>query len=46
MTKLANRCSTPSRRGVLKAAAALATGIATPAVLTIRPAFAAYPDGR
>jgi tripartite-type tricarboxylate transporter receptor subunit TctC len=34
----------PSRRGVIKAAAALAAGVAAPAVLRVRSAYAAYPD--
>jgi len=34
----------PSRRRLLKAAAALATGVAAPAVLRIGAALAAYPD--
>jgi tripartite-type tricarboxylate transporter receptor subunit TctC len=34
----------PSRRRVIKNAAALAAGIATPALLPIRSAYAAYPD--
>lgn len=34
----------PSRRRVIKAAGALATGLAAPAVLDIRSAVAAYPD--
>jgi tripartite-type tricarboxylate transporter receptor subunit TctC len=34
----------PSRRRVLKAAGTLAAGLAAPAVLRIRPAFAAYPE--
>jgi tripartite-type tricarboxylate transporter receptor subunit TctC len=33
-----------SRRRVLKGAASLAAGIAAPAVLRVRSAFAAYPD--
>ena len=34
----------PSRRALIKAAAAIAGGIAAPAVLRIRGAYAAYPD--
>jgi tripartite-type tricarboxylate transporter receptor subunit TctC len=34
----------PSRRGIIKGAAALAAGIAAPAILNIRSAYAAYPD--
>ncbi len=34
----------PSRRGLIKAAAALAAGVAVPAVLRVRSAYAAYPD--
>src|ERR1700684_2654244 len=33
-----------SRRGLIKAAGALAAGIAAPAVLRVRSAYAAYPD--
>jgi len=33
-----------SRRGVIKAAGALGAGIAAPAVLRVRPAYADYPD--
>ncbi len=35
---------TPSRRRILKAAGALAAGIAAPAVLRVTPAFAAWPE--
>jgi tripartite-type tricarboxylate transporter receptor subunit TctC len=38
------RKSAPSRRCIIKAAAALAAGIAAPAVLSVRGALAAYPD--
>ena len=34
----------PSRRGILKAAGAIAAGIAAPAVLRVRAAYADYPD--
>jgi tripartite-type tricarboxylate transporter receptor subunit TctC len=34
----------PSRRRIIKAAAALAAGVAAPAILRIGQAFAAYPD--
>jgi tripartite-type tricarboxylate transporter receptor subunit TctC len=34
----------PSRRGIIKGAAVLAAGVAAPALLRVRPAFAAYPD--
>ena len=34
----------PSRRSIVKAAAAIAAGIAAPAVLRVGTAFAAYPD--
>ena len=34
----------PTRRGVLKAATALAAGIAAPALFRVRPAYAGYPD--
>ena len=39
-----NRSSGPSRRSVLKTAGALAAGAATPSILRIRSAYAAYPD--
>jgi tripartite-type tricarboxylate transporter receptor subunit TctC len=42
MTK--SRITGTSRRRVLKGAAALAAGIAAPAILRVRSAFAAYPD--
>jgi tripartite-type tricarboxylate transporter receptor subunit TctC len=44
MTKYRVTGVAPSRRRVIKAAAALAAGIAAPAVLRIGAAFAAYPD--
>jgi len=34
----------PSRRGIIKGAAALAAGIAAPALVTVRSAYADYPD--
>jgi tripartite-type tricarboxylate transporter receptor subunit TctC len=34
----------PSRRGIIKAAGVLAAGVAAPAVLGVRSAYAAYPD--
>jgi tripartite-type tricarboxylate transporter receptor subunit TctC len=34
----------PSRRSIVKAAVALAAGVAAPAVLRVRSAYAAYPD--
>jgi tripartite-type tricarboxylate transporter receptor subunit TctC len=43
MTKLI-KASGPSRRGIVKAAGALVAGIAAPAVLRVRSAYAAYPD--
>src|ERR1700685_939075 len=43
MKKL-TKASGPSRRGIVKAAGALAAGIAAPAVLRVRSAYAAYPD--
>jgi hypothetical protein len=43
MTKL-TKAFGPSRRGIVKAAGALAAGIAAPALLRVRPAYAAYPD--
>ena len=44
MTKSRITGTSPSRRRVLKAAAALAAGIAAPAVLRVGSAFAAYPE--
>src|SRR5271165_6499232 len=41
MTEINNR---PSRRVIIKGAAALAAGVAAPAILNIRSAFAAYPE--
>src|SRR5580704_5047082 len=43
MTKLI-KAFAPSRRGIVKAAGALAAGIAAPALWRVRPAYAAYPD--
>src|SRR5580658_2392460 len=43
MTKLI-KASGPSRRGIVKAAGALAAGIAAPVILRVRSAYAAYPD--
>ena len=43
MTKLI-KASGPSRRGIVKAAGALVAGIAAPALLRVRSAYAAYPD--
>src|SRR3972149_1462639 len=43
MTKF-NQNSAPSRRGIIKGAAALAAGVAAPAILNMRSAYAAYPD--
>src|ERR1700733_11117079 len=43
MTKL-TKASGPSRRGIVKSAGALVAGIAAPAVLRVRTAYAAYPD--
>ena len=39
-----NTGSALSRRGIIKGAAALAAGVAAPAVLNMRSAYAAYPD--
>src|SRR5579884_4420386 len=39
-----SRGSTPSRRSLIKAAVAAAAGIAAPAILRVRSAYAAYPD--
>ena len=44
MTKLHDFKMASSRRRVVKGAAALAAGIAAPAILRIGPALAAYPD--
>src|ERR1700758_4984287 len=43
MTKFTARPA-PSRRGIVQGAGALAAGIAAPAVLGVRAAYAAYPD--
>src|SRR5580692_3773818 len=43
MTKF-NGISAPSRRSVIKGASLLAAGIAAPAILGTRSAFAAYPE--
>src|SRR5258708_1714005 len=43
MTQL-TKASGPSRRRIVKAIGALAAGIATPAFLRVRSAYAAYPD--
>src|SRR5271154_7401615 len=43
MTTFSKR-STPSRRGIVKSAIALAAGVAAPALLRVRSAYAAYPD--
>ena len=43
MTKI-NADADLSRRGIIKGAAALAAGVAAPAILNIRSAYAAYPD--
>ena len=42
--KKSNGNSRPSRRQLIKGAGVLAAGIAAPAVLNVRSAFAAYPD--
>jgi tripartite-type tricarboxylate transporter receptor subunit TctC len=44
MTQSRGKAGTPSRRRVLKAAAAVATGLAVPTFLRIGAALAAYPD--
>jgi len=44
MMKRMLKLSGPSRRTIVKAAGALAAGIAAPAVLRVRSAYAAYPD--
>ena len=38
------KASAPSRRGIIKGAAALAAGIAAPALVAVRSAYADYPD--
>lgn len=38
------RSHAPSRRSILKSAGALAVGVAAPAILRVRSAYAAYPD--
>jgi tripartite-type tricarboxylate transporter receptor subunit TctC len=43
MTK-SNRDSLPSRRTIVKSAGALAAGVAAPAFLRVRSAYAAYPE--
>ncbi|HEY4737117.1 MAG TPA: tripartite tricarboxylate transporter substrate binding protein [Xanthobacteraceae bacterium] len=43
MTKI-NAEQALSRRGIIKGAVALAAGVAAPAILTTRSAYAAYPD--
>jgi tripartite-type tricarboxylate transporter receptor subunit TctC len=43
MTK-SNRNSLPSRRTVIKGGSALAAGVAAPALLRVRSAYAAYPE--
>jgi tripartite-type tricarboxylate transporter receptor subunit TctC len=42
--KKSNGNSSPSRRHIIKGAGALAAGIAAPSILSIRSAYAAYPD--
>ena len=42
--KKPNGISAPSRRQVIKGAGVLAAGVAAPSVLSIRSAYAAYPD--
>jgi tripartite-type tricarboxylate transporter receptor subunit TctC len=44
LARLFNPGATPSRRRILKAGAALAAGIAAPAILPIASALAAYPE--
>jgi tripartite-type tricarboxylate transporter receptor subunit TctC len=44
VAKSHDKTATPTRRRVIKAAGVIAAAIAAPAVLRIRPAFAAYPD--
>ena len=43
MTEI-NSVQALSRRGIIKGAAALAAGVAAPAILRVRSAYAAYPD--
>ena len=44
MKKKEQRISAPSRRQVIKGAGVLAAGIAAPSLLSMRSAYAAYPD--
>ena len=44
MSKLHVPNAQPSRRRIIKAAGALAAGVAAPALLRVRSAFAAYPE--
>jgi tripartite-type tricarboxylate transporter receptor subunit TctC len=44
MADLGNKKAAPTRRGIIKAAGAIAAGIAAPALLRIDSALAAYPD--
>src|SRR5215470_111292 len=39
-----NGQSAPSRRSIIKGAGLLAAGVAAPSILSLRPAYAAYPD--
>jgi tripartite-type tricarboxylate transporter receptor subunit TctC len=43
MTK-SSAAAAPTRRSIIKAAGAFAAGVAAPAVLSVRSAYAAYPD--
>jgi tripartite-type tricarboxylate transporter receptor subunit TctC len=44
MTNTKHATTAPTRRRIIKAAGAFAAGIAAPALLRVRSAFAAYPD--
>ena len=43
MTKSDGHCA-PSRRSIIKSAGALVAGVAAPSILSLRSAYAAYPD--
>ena len=43
MTKSNGHCA-PSRRSIIKGAGALVAGVAAPSILSLRSAYAAYPD--
>src|ERR1044071_304691 len=43
MTKSDGHCA-PSRRSIIKSAGALVAGVAAPSILSLRSAYAAYPE--